>query len=180
MPIWLLFGSDYATLKLSWIHKNCTYRTKLKLDKKVGGGNLFDLCTITYLIAYPFACTVYFKNCIDVQLTIHQPRIPKTSQAAAWSHRYIGYWMDKTEGSLIGFMANFWRLNDWKIPLPKVVEFEPLGACFCPGAPDADLAPFRKRFYKLQTIMNSQKPYFYNADRPLRCHDQCMSTPKPL
>ena len=29
-----------------------TYKTKLKLDKEVGGGNLGELCTITYLIAY--------------------------------------------------------------------------------------------------------------------------------
>ena len=32
-----------------------TYKTKLKLDKEVGGGDLSDLCTITYLIANPYA-----------------------------------------------------------------------------------------------------------------------------
>ena len=32
-----------------------TYKTKLKLDKEFGGGDLSDLCTITYLIAYPYA-----------------------------------------------------------------------------------------------------------------------------
>ena len=32
-----------------------TYKTKLKLDKEVGGGDLFELCTITYQIAYPYA-----------------------------------------------------------------------------------------------------------------------------
>ena len=32
-----------------------TYKTKLKLDKEVGGGDLSDLGTITYLIAYPYA-----------------------------------------------------------------------------------------------------------------------------
>ena len=32
-----------------------TYKTKLKLDKEVGGGDFSDLCTITYLIAYPYA-----------------------------------------------------------------------------------------------------------------------------
>ena len=31
------------------------YKTKLKLDKEVGGGDLSQLCTITCLIAYPFA-----------------------------------------------------------------------------------------------------------------------------
>ena len=30
-----------------------TYKTKLKLDKEVGGGDLFELCTIANLIAYP-------------------------------------------------------------------------------------------------------------------------------
>ena len=130
--------------------------------------------------AYPYAWTVNFETCIDVQLTTHQPPIPKTSQAAAWSHRYIGYWMDKTEGSLIGFMANFWRLNHWKNPLPKVFHFESLGALSGPGTPDADLAPFRKRLCDFETIMNSQKLNFYNADRTSRCHVHSMSTPKPL
>ena len=32
-----------------------TYKTKLKLDKEVGGGELANLCTITYLIANPYA-----------------------------------------------------------------------------------------------------------------------------
>ena len=30
-------------------------KTKLKLDKEVGGGDLSEPCTITYLIAYPYA-----------------------------------------------------------------------------------------------------------------------------
>ena len=32
-----------------------SHKTKLKLDKEVGGGDLSELCTITYLIAYPYA-----------------------------------------------------------------------------------------------------------------------------
>ena len=67
-----------------------TDKTKLKLDKEVGGGVLFELCTITYLITYPYARTVNFEICIDVQLTTHQPLIAKASQAAAWSYRYNG------------------------------------------------------------------------------------------
>ena len=46
-----------------------------------------------------------------------------------------------------------------------MVDFEPLGALFGPGAPDADLAPFRKRFCDFDIIMNSRKPYVYKADR---------------
>ena len=38
-----------------WTSPKSTYRTKLKLDKEVGGGDLTELCTITYLIAYPYA-----------------------------------------------------------------------------------------------------------------------------
>ena len=37
------------------IHQTLTYKTKLKLDKEVGGGDLSQLCTITCLIAYPCA-----------------------------------------------------------------------------------------------------------------------------
>ena len=67
-----------------------TYRTKLKLDREVGGGDLSELCTITYLIMYPCARTVNFEIRIDVQLTTHQPAIAKASQAAAWSYKYNG------------------------------------------------------------------------------------------
>ena len=37
------------------LHRNLTYKTKLKLDKEVGGGDLSELCTITYVIEYPYA-----------------------------------------------------------------------------------------------------------------------------
>ena len=63
--------------------------------------------------------------------------------------------------------------------LAKVVDFEPLGALLGPGAPGADLAPFRKRFCELETIINSKKHYVYNAGQIWRCHVQSMSTPKP-
>ena len=36
-------------------------------------GDLSKLCTITCLITYPYARTVNFENCIEVQLTTHQP-----------------------------------------------------------------------------------------------------------
>ena len=45
-------------------------------------GNLSELCTVTYLIAYPYAWTVHFEVCIDVQLTTHQPPILKTSSCS--------------------------------------------------------------------------------------------------
>ena len=37
------------------LNKKLTYKTKLKLDKEVGGGDLAELCTITMLIVYPYA-----------------------------------------------------------------------------------------------------------------------------
>ena len=51
--------------------------------------------------------------------------------------------MGKTEGSPIGLGRNFGRLNSWKNPLAKVVDFEPLGALSGPGTPDPDLAHFQ-------------------------------------
>ena len=50
--------------------------------------------------------------------------------------------MGKTEGSPIRLGRDFGRLNSWKNPLAKVVDFEPLGALSGPGAPDPDLLGF--------------------------------------
>ena len=89
---------------------NCIYipiRPSWSLTRRLGVGDLSDVRTITYLIAYPYAWTVNFEICIDDQLRTHQPPIPITSQAAAWSHRYIGYWMNQTEDSPIGFVILF-------------------------------------------------------------------------
>ena len=121
-----------------WSNRWGTYKTKLKLDREVGGGDFSDLCTVTYLITYPYGWTVNFEiwnlrfkhrgTKYGMLLTTHQPPIAKASQTSAWSHRYIGNWVGKTEGSPIGFIPIFWRLKSWKIPLAKVVDFEPLGA----------------------------------------------------
>ena len=131
--------------------QNRTYRTKLKLDKEVGGGDFSELCTVTYLITYPYAWTVNFEiwnlrfkhrgTKYGMLLTTHQPPIAKASQTSAWSHRYIGNWVSKTEGSPIGFIPIFWRLKSWKNPLAKVVDFEHLGALFGLGGLEADLTP---------------------------------------
>ena len=53
--------------------------------------------------------------------------------------------MGKTEGSPIRLGRDFGRLNSWKNPLAKVVDFEPLGALFGPRATDPDSAPFGTR-----------------------------------
>ena len=115
-------------------------------------------------ISYPYGGTVNFKICLDVQLTIHQPPMPNSSQTSAWSHRYIGRgngkteiplldserisknWISKTDGSPIGFIAILWRLKTCKIALVKVVDFDHLRALFGPGAPDADLSIFKLGF----------------------------------
>ena len=65
----------------------------------------------TYVITYPYAWTVNFEMCLEVQLRTYQPPIPKASQASAWCYRYIGRWMCKAEGSLTGLGENFGRLN---------------------------------------------------------------------
>ena len=44
------------------------HKTKLKLDKEVGVGDLSDLCTIAFSSANPDAWTLNFGNCIDFQL----------------------------------------------------------------------------------------------------------------
>ena len=95
------------------------------------------------IIIYPYAWTVNFKICLDVQLRARQVPIPKTSQAAAWRHRHIGHWMRKTEGSLSWITKEFRRLNGWKKPLAKVVHLVPLEALPGSGPPDPDLAQFR-------------------------------------
>ena len=43
------------SLAFSCHMEGITYKTKLKLDKEVGGGDLSQLCTITYLLAYRYA-----------------------------------------------------------------------------------------------------------------------------
>ena len=50
--------------------------------------------------------------------------------------RTIRRWMCKTEGSPTGLGKNFGRLNRWKDPLAKVIDFVPLETLFGPGAPD--------------------------------------------
>ena len=114
--------------------------TKLKLDKDFGGGFFFFgiaiLCCmndVRFKIqvldsktpravlelflrnacdnTYPYAWTVNFEMCLEMQLRTYQPPIPKTSQASAWCYRYIGRWMCKTEGSPTGLGENFGRLN---------------------------------------------------------------------
>ena len=104
---------------------------------------LIDWIGSNDIITYPYAWTVNFKICLDVQLRTRQVPIPKTSQAAAWRHRYIGHWMRKTEGSLAWIMKEFRTLNGWKKPLVKVTDFLPLGPLSGPGPPDPDLAQFR-------------------------------------
>ena len=117
-------------------------------------------------------------------LTTDQPPIAKASQTSAWSYKYIGDWIRKTEGSPIGFIPFFLRLKSWKFPLAKVVDFEPLGALLGPGIPMWVLFGSDSANLKLLVSWISKnlikKLYVHNADRIWRCHVQSMSTPKPL
>ena len=88
--------------------------------------------------------------------------LQEASQAAAGSHKYIGYWNGETEGSPIGCVAIFWRFETWNIPLAKVVDFEPLGALFGLGAPEAVLLDFVSwdvTSFSAWTAAWSKKPY---------------------
>ena len=60
--------------------------------------------------------------------------------------------MRKTEGSPTGLGDNFGRLNNWNIPLAKIVDSVPLGAAFGPGAPDPNLDRFHTDKTKLSLI----------------------------
>ena len=66
---------------------------------------------VTYVIIYPYAWTLNFEMCFKMQLKTYQPPIANASQASAWSQRYDGRWMCKTEGSPTGLRKNFGRLN---------------------------------------------------------------------
>ena len=68
-------------------------------------------CGNAYAITYPYARTVHFEMCLEMQLRSHQPPIPKKSQASALSYKYIGHWMGKTEGPPTGLEENFGRLD---------------------------------------------------------------------
>ena len=72
---------------------NCIYipiRPSWSLTRRLGVGDLSDVRTITYLIAYPYAWTVNFEHCIEVQLTTHQPQIPNFSQVYRTLNGVIG------------------------------------------------------------------------------------------
>ena len=66
---------------------------------------------VTYVITYPYAWTVNFDMRFEMQLRTYQPPIPNTSQTSAWSYKYNGRWMGKTESSPTGLRKNFGRLN---------------------------------------------------------------------
>ena len=66
---------------------------------------------VTYVITYPYAWTVNFEMRFEMQLRTYQPPIPNTSQTSAWSYKYNGRWMGKTENSPTGLRKNFGRLN---------------------------------------------------------------------
>ena len=78
----------------------------------MGFGCLAELqVCIACVITYPYAWTLNFEMCLKMQLKTYQPPIANASQASAWSQRYDGRWMCKTEGSPTGLRKNFGRLN---------------------------------------------------------------------
>ena len=94
---------------IDWIGLNCIGMDWIELDW-IG---------LDDIITYPYAWTVNFEICLDVQLRTYQPLIPKTSQASAWCHRYIGYWMGKTEDPPTGSRKKSEGWMPAKIPSQK-------------------------------------------------------------
>ena len=84
----------------------------------------------TYVVTYPYAWTVNFEMRFEMQLRTYQPPIPNTSQTSAWSYKYNGRWMGKTESSPTGWRNNFGRLNCWKKNLSKSSRFRTSGSTF--------------------------------------------------
>ena len=111
-----------------FIITSITHKTKLKLDKEVGGGDLSDLCTITYLIAYPYAWTLNFGNCIDLQLTTHQP--PRNFSSCSLEpqvYRILKWW----NGEFPYWIRNhFLRVRDLNFSLGKSGRFRTSGSTF--------------------------------------------------
>ena len=66
---------------------------------------------VTYVITYPYAWTVNFDMRFEMQLRKYQPRIPNPSQTSAWSYKYNGRWMVKTESPPTELRKNLRRLN---------------------------------------------------------------------
>ena len=66
---------------------------------------------VTYVITYPYAWTVNFEMRFEMQLRTYQPPIPNTSQTSAWSYKYNGRWMGKTESSPTGLRKKIGRLT---------------------------------------------------------------------
>jgi len=56
----------------------------------------------TFVIANLYGRKVKFEMRFEMQLRTYQPPIPNASQASAWSYKYNGRWMDKTENSITG------------------------------------------------------------------------------
>ena len=138
-PSWSLIrrlevGIYLTCVPMSWAASQYSFRN---LRFKHRGMQLCVYCSLTYLLAYPYAWTLNCGNCIGLQLMTHQPPSPEASQSAAWSHKYIGYWNGETEGSPIGFATIVWQFETWNFPWAKVIDFEPLGALFGLGAPEA-------------------------------------------
>ena len=85
---------------------------------------------VTYVITYPYAWTVNFEMRFEMQLRTYQPPIPNTSQTSAWSYKYNGRWMGKTESFPTGLRKEFWKVDWLKKTLSKSSRFRTSGNTF--------------------------------------------------
>ena len=114
-----------------WSTRRGTYRTKLKLDKEVGGG---FYCEEVFQKVFQHVFQDIIREVFqDVFQTVFQKVFQDVFQEII------------REVFQEVFKRYFGRLNSWKNPYAKVVDFVPLGALFGPRAPEADLAHFQIR-----------------------------------
>ena len=87
-----------------------------------------ELFTITWQIPYPYAWTLNFRNCIDLQLTTHQP--PRNFSSCSLEpqvYRILKWW----NGEFPYWIRNhFLRVRDLNFSLGKSDRFRTSGSTF--------------------------------------------------
>ena len=143
----------------------CTYKTKLKLDKEVGGGVLRTcgnckrsidcLIWFVYLIDWLIDWLIGWFDLIWFDLNECHWLIDLVDwliwfdlisfHFINWSIYLIWFhWIDLIWHDFLSKSGRFRKLKRWANPLAKVVDFEPLGAFFALGGLEADLTPIRR------------------------------------
>ena len=115
----------FTCVPMSWIANRYTFRN---LGFKHMGMQLGMQCYIKHLLAYPYAWTLNFRNCIDLQLTTHQP--PESFSSCSLEpqvYRILKWW----NGEFPYWIRNhFLRVRDLNFSLGKSGRFRTSGSTF--------------------------------------------------